>query len=68
MNDWIIKNRIMRRLIVYLFIGLFFYITVSLFKGDISKNQFLAWSVFAGLMREILKFYLKGTKGEADND
>ena len=68
MNSWIVKNRIMRRLIVFSMLIFFMYITIGLFSGDIGKFQFFSWSVLAGLVREILKFYLKGTSQEADSD
>ena len=70
LNDWIVKNRIIRRSLVYTITGLFVYVTLDVFLDleNITTQGVAAWGILVGLEREILRFFLKGTKKEADND
>ena len=70
LGDWIVKNRIIRRSLVYTVTALFVYITVDVFLDleNLTNQGLAAWSVLVGLEREILRFFLKGNKIEEDND
>lgn len=69
-NDWIVKNRIMRRALVIVLTYLFIRITLNFFSdlSSITTQGVAAYGVLMGLEREILRFFLQGTKDEADND
>lgn len=69
-NKWIKDNRIIRRSLVYIITGLFVYVTLDVFLDleKITTQGVAAWGVLVGLEREILRFFLKGTKEEADSD
>ena len=69
-NNWIVKNRIIRRSLVYILTALFVCVTLDVFKdlSSITTQGVAAWTVLVGLEREILRFFLQGTKEEADND
>ena len=69
-NDFIIENRLMRRALVWVLTYYFLRISVSFF-GDLSNitiQGVAAYGLLAGLEREILRFFLQGTKNEADSD
>jgi len=70
MNDWIVKNRIIRRVLVFALTFLFIKVTINLFSDISSLNaQAIAgYTILAGLEREILRFFLQGTKDQADAD
>jgi len=70
MNDWIVKNRIIRRVLVFALTFLFIRVTINLFSDMSSLNaQAIAgYTILAGLEREILRFFLQGTKDQADAD
>jgi len=70
MNDWIVKNRIIRRVLVFALTFLFIKVTINLFSDVSSLNaQAIAgYTILAGLEREILRFFLQGTKDQADAD
>lgn len=69
-GKWIVKNRIIRRSLVYIIVTLFVYVTIDVFLNleNITTQGVAAWTVFVGLIREIMRFFFKGTKAEADND
>ena len=69
-NDFIVKNRIIRRSLVYVLTCLFVCVTIDFFEDPslMTAQSVAAWTVLVGLEREILRFFLQGTKKEADND
>ena len=69
-NDWIVKNRIIRRSLVYILTALFVCVTLDIVKdlSSLTAQGVAFWTVLAGLEREILRFFLQGTKEECDND
>ena len=69
-NDFIVKNRIIRRCLVFVLTYLFIRITINFFSNisNINTQGVAAWTVLVGLEREILRFFLQGTKEECDND
>ena len=69
-NDWIVKNRIMRRALVIVLTYLFIRITLNFFAdlSSITTQGVAVYGILMGLEREILRFFLQGTKDEADND
>ena len=69
-NDWIVKNRIMRRALVIVLTYIFIRITINFFSdlSSITTQGVAAYGVLMGLEREILRFFLQGTQEEADND
>lgn len=69
-NKWIIKNRIIRRILVFAFSYCFLKVTMNLFSGKITlqPGMNVIYGAFAGLVILILKFYFQGKKDEADND
>jgi len=69
-NDWIVKNRIMRRALVWVLTYLFIRITIDFFSdlSSITTQGVAAYGILMGLEREILRFFLQGTQEEADND
>jgi len=69
-NDWIVKNRIMRRALVWVLTYLFIRITIDFFSdlSSITTQGVAAYGILMGLEREILRFFLQGIKEEADND
>ena len=69
-NDWIVKNRIIRRALVFGLTYLFIRVTINFFAdlSGITAQGVAAYGILMGLEREILRFFLQGTKDEADND
>lgn len=69
-NKWIIKNRIIRRILVFAFSYCFLKVTMNLFSGKVTlqPGMNVIYGAFAGLVIFILKFYFQGKKDEADND
>ncbi|MBA7674171.1 hypothetical protein ES703_82378 [subsurface metagenome] len=69
-NEWIVKNRIMRRVLVFVITFFFLKVTVNIFSCSTCLNTetVAVYGIFAGLETLILKFYLQGGKDEADND
>lgn len=67
-NDFIVKNRIIRRILVFVLTYYFIRISIDFFSGTITAQSAAAYGIFAGLEREILRFFLQGTRDEADSD
>lgn len=69
-KDFIIDFRLMRRALVVVLTYLFIRVTVDFFSdlSGITTQGVAAYGVLMGLEREILRFFLQGTKEEADND
>lgn len=69
-NEWIVKNRIMRRALVIVLTYLFIKVTINFFSNlsSITTQGVAAYGILTGLEREILRFFCQGTKEEADND
>jgi len=69
-NKWIVKNRIMRRALVIVLTYLFIRVTINFFANlsNVTAQGVAAYGILMGLEREILRFFLQGTKNEADND
>ncbi len=64
------NNRIIRRALVFGLTYLFIRVTLKFFANlsDITAQGVAAYGILMGLEREILRFFLQGTKEEADND
>lgn len=69
-NKWIKENRIMRRALVIVLTYLFIRVTIDFFSdlSSITTQGVAAYGVLMGLEREILRFFLQGTKEEAEAD
>lgn len=69
-NDFIVKNRLIRRALVFILTYLFYKITINFFSdlSSITVQSGVAYGLLVGLEREILRFFCQGTKEEADND
>jgi hypothetical protein len=69
-NDWIVKNRIIRRALVFVLTYLFIRVTIDFFAdlSNVTTQSVAAYGILMGLEREILKFFLQGTKEEAEAD
>lgn len=69
-NKWLVDNRIIRRVLVFVLTYLFIRVTIDFFANlsDITAQGVAAYGILMGLEREILRFFLQGTKEEAEND
>jgi len=69
-NEFIVKNRIIRRILVFALTYLFIKVTVNLFSdlSSLNTQAIAGYTILAGLEREILRFFCRGTKEEADAD
>lgn len=69
-NKWLVDNRIIRRVLVFVLTYLFIRVTIDFFAdlSDITAQGVAAYGILMGLEREILRFFLQGTKEEAEAD
>ena len=68
-NNWIVRNRIIRRIIVFSLTYIFIKVTLNIFDGSVlDAFRVTAYGIFAGLETLILKFYLQSKKDEAEGD
>jgi hypothetical protein len=69
-NDFIVKNRLIRRALVFVLTYYFIRISIDFFGelDNITTQAVAAYGILMGLEREILRFFLQGTSEEADND
>ena len=69
-NDFITKNHLIRRILVFAILYCFLKITVNLFSGSIELDEHLTtiYKVFGGLVTLILIFYLRSGKNDAEGD
>lgn len=69
-NKWLVDNRIIRRVLVFGLTYLFIRVTLNFFANlsDITAQGVAAYGILMGLEREILRFFLQGTKEEAEAD
>jgi len=69
-NEWIVKNRIMRRGLVIVLTYIFIRVTIDFFSdlSSITTQGVAAYGILMGLEREILRFFCQGTKEQVDND
>lgn len=69
-NKWLVKNRIMRRVLVFALTYLFIRVTINFFAdlSAITTQGVAAYGILMGLEREILRFFLQGTKEETLSD
>jgi len=68
-NDWIVKNRIIRRLLIFAITYIFLKVTLNIFDGTaLDTFKVTAYGIFAGLETLIIKFYLQSGKDEAEGD
>jgi len=69
-NKWLVDNRIIRRALVFVLTYLFIRVTLNLFSdlSSITTQGVAAYGILMGLEREILRFFLQGTKEEAEAD
>ena len=60
----------MRRALVWVLTYLFIRVTIDFFfnLSSITVQGVAAYGILTGLEREILRFFLQGTREEADND
>lgn len=63
-------NRIIRRALVFVLTYLFIRVTIDFFAdlSNVTAQGVAAYGILMGLEREILRFFLQGTKEEAEND
>ncbi|MBA7552377.1 hypothetical protein ES705_44938 [subsurface metagenome] len=63
-------NRIIRRALVFVLTYLFIRVTIDFFAdlSNVTTQGVAAYGILMGLEREILRFFLQGTKEEAEND
>ena len=69
-NKWLVDNRIIRRALVFVLTYLFIRVTIDFFAdlSNVTAQGVAAYGILMGLEREILRFFLQGTKEEAEND
>ena len=69
-NKWLVDNRIIRRALVFVLTYLFIRVTIDFFAdlSSVTAQGVAAYGILMGLEREILRFFLQGTKEEAEND
>ena len=61
-NEWIVKNQMMRVALVIVLTYLFARVTIDFFAdlSDITAQGVAAYGILMGLEREILRFFLQG--------
>ena len=70
LNDFVVEFRLMRRVLVCVLTYFFVRVSIDFFSdlSAITVQAGVAYGLLVGLEREILRFYWKGTKEEADSD
>lgn len=68
-NDFIIKYRIIRRILVFAITYIFLKTTLNIFDGiTLDTFKVTAYGLFCGLETLIIKFYLQSKSDEAEGD
>lgn len=68
-NQWILRNRIIRRIIVFSLLTVFLKVTLNIFNDSmLDVFRVSAYGIFGGLITLILKFYLQSKKEEVEGD